>query len=131
MDLDMTQADVVMFRHAGHGGFNVVYRRADGNIGWIDPARAAVRPFAEKGNDSFDLYWVLGRAAQGEEKFQEAIERYQRALVIKGDVPPVLNALGDCCLKTGDRDMAGQAWRRSLAVKPDQPDIRKKLEALK
>ena len=40
MELDLTQADVVMFRHAGHGGLNVVYRRADGNIGWIDPALA-------------------------------------------------------------------------------------------
>jgi ribosomal subunit interface protein len=38
MQLDLSQADVVMFRHAGHGGLNVVYRRADGNIGWIDPA---------------------------------------------------------------------------------------------
>jgi len=38
MQLDLTQAEVVMFRHAGHGGLNVVYRRADGNIGWIDPA---------------------------------------------------------------------------------------------
>jgi hypothetical protein len=41
MELDLTQADVVMFRHAGHGGLNVVYRRADGNIGWIDPALQA------------------------------------------------------------------------------------------
>lgn len=41
MQLDMSQADVVMFRHAGHGGLNVVYRRADGNIGWIDPALRA------------------------------------------------------------------------------------------
>jgi ribosomal subunit interface protein len=38
MELDLTGGDVVMFRHAGHGGLNVVYRRADGNIGWIDPA---------------------------------------------------------------------------------------------
>lgn len=37
MELDLAQADVVVFRHAGHGGLNVVYRRADGNIGWIDP----------------------------------------------------------------------------------------------
>jgi ribosome hibernation promoting factor len=41
MELDLTQADVVMFRHAGHGGLNVVYRRSDGNIGWIDPALRA------------------------------------------------------------------------------------------
>lgn len=38
MELDLGQHDIVMFRHAGHGGLNVVYRRADGNIGWIDPA---------------------------------------------------------------------------------------------
>ncbi|MEP7239329.1 MAG: HPF/RaiA family ribosome-associated protein [Devosia sp.] len=41
MELDLTQADVVVFRHAGHGGLNVVYRRADGNVGWIDPALRA------------------------------------------------------------------------------------------
>ena len=41
MELDLTQADIVMFRHAGHGGLNVVHRRADGNIGWIDPALRA------------------------------------------------------------------------------------------
>jgi ribosome-associated translation inhibitor RaiA len=41
MELDLTQAEIVMFRHAGHGGLNVVYRRADGNIGWIDPALRA------------------------------------------------------------------------------------------
>lgn len=40
MELDLTQADVQVFLHAGHGGVNVVYRRADGNIGWIDPALA-------------------------------------------------------------------------------------------
>jgi hypothetical protein len=38
MELDLSQGDVVVFLHAGHGGLNVVYRRADGNIGWIDPA---------------------------------------------------------------------------------------------
>ena len=41
MELDLAQGDVVVFRHAGHGGLNVVYRRADGNIGWIDPALSA------------------------------------------------------------------------------------------
>jgi ribosomal subunit interface protein len=35
MELDMTGA--VVFRHAAHGGINVVYRRADGHFGWIDP----------------------------------------------------------------------------------------------
>jgi ribosomal subunit interface protein len=36
-ELDFTGAPVVVFRHAGHGRVNLVYRRADGHIGWIDP----------------------------------------------------------------------------------------------
>ena len=35
--LDMTGAPVMVFRHASHGRVNLVYRRPDGNIGWIDP----------------------------------------------------------------------------------------------
>ena len=37
LQLDMTGAPVMVFRHAGHGRVNLVYRRSDGNIGWIDP----------------------------------------------------------------------------------------------
>jgi hypothetical protein len=40
-ELDMTGAPVLVFRHAVHGGINVVYRRADGHFGWIDPRTAA------------------------------------------------------------------------------------------
>jgi ribosomal subunit interface protein len=40
-ELDMTGAPVVVFRHAVHGGINIVYRRADGHFGWIDPPAAA------------------------------------------------------------------------------------------
>src|SRR5438270_3191262 len=37
MELDMTGAPVVVFRHASHGRVNLVYRRPDGHVGWIDP----------------------------------------------------------------------------------------------
>jgi alpha-beta hydrolase superfamily lysophospholipase len=37
MELDLTGTAVVGFRHAGHGRVNLVYRRPDGHIGWIDP----------------------------------------------------------------------------------------------
>lgn len=39
MELDSTNAQVVIFRRASDGRTNVVYRRPDGNIGWIDPGR--------------------------------------------------------------------------------------------
>jgi ribosomal subunit interface protein len=36
-ELDLSGAPVVVFRHAGSGRVNVVYRRRDGAIGWLDP----------------------------------------------------------------------------------------------
>jgi ribosomal subunit interface protein len=37
-ELDVSDAHIVIFRRSGDGRPNIVYRRADGNIGWIDPA---------------------------------------------------------------------------------------------
>jgi ribosomal subunit interface protein len=37
MQLDISTVAFVLFRNARDGGLNVVYRRDDGNIGWIDP----------------------------------------------------------------------------------------------
>jgi ribosomal subunit interface protein len=37
MELDVTGASAVVFHHAVHGRVNVVYRRADGHVGWVDP----------------------------------------------------------------------------------------------
>jgi ribosomal subunit interface protein len=39
MELDLTEQAAIVFRNAAHGGLSVVHRRADGNIGWIDPER--------------------------------------------------------------------------------------------
>jgi ribosomal subunit interface protein len=39
-EIDMTGAPVLLFRNAGNGRMNVVYRRRDGNIGWIDPPKS-------------------------------------------------------------------------------------------
>ena len=38
VELEITGAPLVVFRHAGHGRMSVVYRRPDGHVGWIDPA---------------------------------------------------------------------------------------------
>ncbi|MDO9525050.1 MAG: ribosome-associated translation inhibitor RaiA [Gemmobacter sp.] len=37
MQLELSGQKLLVFRNEGHGGVNVVYRRDDGNIGWIDP----------------------------------------------------------------------------------------------
>ena len=37
MRFDLAAVPVLMFRNSAHGGYNIIYRRTDGNIGWIDP----------------------------------------------------------------------------------------------
>ena len=37
MQMELSDRSVVVFRNASHGQINVIYRRDDGNIGWIDP----------------------------------------------------------------------------------------------
>ena len=42
--LDLADLPALLFRNSAHGTFNVVYRRRDGNIGWIDPHLRLPRP---------------------------------------------------------------------------------------
>ena len=37
MELDLTGAACIVFQHGSSGRVNIIYRRPDGNIGWIDP----------------------------------------------------------------------------------------------
>jgi ribosomal subunit interface protein len=43
MRMDLADAPVLLFRNRSHGELNLVYRRGDGNIGWIDPAAPGSR----------------------------------------------------------------------------------------
>lgn len=38
MQLDLAESPVIVFKNAAHGRLNIVYRRQDGHVGWIDPA---------------------------------------------------------------------------------------------
>ncbi len=54
MRLDLADQQVLMFRNSASNELNVIYRRPDGNIGWIDPsaggqvARPTLRPHRER-----------------------------------------------------------------------------------
>ena len=40
MLLDLRNTNALMFRNSGTGAFNMVYRRGDGTIGWVEPQPA-------------------------------------------------------------------------------------------
>jgi len=52
MELDLTESQTIVFRNAAHGGLSVVYRRTDGNIGWIDPERTQPQSGAAVGGSA-------------------------------------------------------------------------------
>ena len=41
LEMDLADAPFVMFKNAANDALNIVYRRPDGHVGWIDPARTA------------------------------------------------------------------------------------------
>ena len=49
MQMDLSHAPVMVFRNEKGGAINVVYRREDGNIGWIDPQQAQPPGVAAEG----------------------------------------------------------------------------------
>ncbi len=41
MHMELAELPAMMFRNRGHGGLNMVYRRTDGHVGWVDPKGSA------------------------------------------------------------------------------------------
>ncbi|MDP3492391.1 MAG: ribosome-associated translation inhibitor RaiA [Hyphomonadaceae bacterium] len=39
MQLELADSPALLFRNAAHGSLNMVYRRPDGNVGWVDPGK--------------------------------------------------------------------------------------------
>lgn len=98
-----------------------------------DPAvaRDILLPFAQKETANFDLYDCLGNAYQDLSEFKDAIVWYQKALSFKGNVIEILNSLGVCYFKIGDKEQALRAWQKSLEINPKQENIKKMIEKLK
>jgi GWxTD domain-containing protein len=94
-------------------------------------ARDILLPFAKKEVANFDLYDCLGKAFQEAGDIKEAIPWYQKALSHKGNVIEVLNSLGECYFKIGDKEQALRAWKKSLEINPNQENIKKMIERLK
>ena len=48
MRLDLGDLPALMFRNSKNGGLNMIYRRPDGHIGWVDPSETLAAPLAKK-----------------------------------------------------------------------------------
>jgi GWxTD domain-containing protein len=114
-------------------------RRAPGSVPYaLDLARlyvelkdfAAVERLAGpfyQAKKNYEFAEALGQSAQALGRYPEAIVYYKDYLTYFGTNLNVLNAIGDCYVKTGDLAGAITVWKKSLELSPSQPELKKKL----
>jgi GWxTD domain-containing protein len=85
-----------------------------------------------KGVDTFqfDYYLFKGKAYMGMEKYLTAIENFLEGNKIYDSDTRLLNSLGFCFYKTGDRQKALEVLQSSLRLNPEQEDIKALIQAI-
>ena len=91
--------------------------------------RVAMPFYRDKKNYEFAQY--LGESAQALGKYGEAMSYYKEYLTYFGTNLNVLNAIGDCYVQLGNYAEAVSAWTKSLELNTSQPELKKKLEAIR
>lgn len=92
--------------------------------GKFEPALTVVEGLAGIEKGRFDYHMIRGLALLGRENYPAAVTDLLEANKIYNSDTSVLNALGTCFLKTGQKDQALAAFQASLKVNGDQASIR-------
>jgi GWxTD domain-containing protein len=88
-------------------------------------------PFLERPVENYSLYAILGTAFHELKECEQAISHYQKYVSHEGVSFQILNAIGICFHELGNIEEALRAWEKSLEIKPDQPEIKEKIKAIK
>ncbi len=87
--------------------------------------------FSDVSKVPYQLYFLLGKSHQALGEFNRAIAVYNKALSHYGIDLNLLNSIGECYYRLGIWDEALAAWEKSLEINPNQPEIKKKVKAIK
>jgi tetratricopeptide (TPR) repeat protein len=87
-------------------------------------------PFVQREEPKHEAYNLIGQSYQILGQYAQAIESYQAYLAHFGTNLRVLNDLGECHLRLGNREDALVAWKKSLELDPDQKEIQEKVNTL-
>jgi GWxTD domain-containing protein len=79
----------------------------------------------------YELYFLLGRAYRKLGEWDQAIAVFDQAVSHYGTNVGILNALAESYSQKGDVKAALTIWEKSLELEPDQPEVRRNVEALK
>lgn len=88
------------------------------------------RPFLDR-PEKHEFYAILGQSSQALGELAEAISHYKNYLAYYGTNIQILNSIGDCYYRLGNKEEALTAWEKSLELNPDQERLKKQVESLK
>ncbi|MEA3420208.1 MAG: GWxTD domain-containing protein [Acidobacteriota bacterium] len=79
----------------------------------------------------YEAFFIMGRAYQNLGRLSEAIQLFDKAISHYGINTNILNAVGECYFQLKRFEEALAVWEKSLEINPDQPQVKKNVEALK
>ena len=85
---------------------------------------------AEAFPDQYEVVMGLGLAYYVKEDFAKAVPHLERATTIRPAQASLLTALGNSYVRLGDNEKAKAMFERSLALEPNQEEVKKILASL-
>jgi len=86
-------------------------------------------PFLKIEDEKYEFLILLGKASQALQEYEEAISYYAEYIVHFGTNLNILNSIGECYLKMGNKEEALKVWKKSLEINPKQENIKKFVES--
>jgi len=87
-------------------------------------------PFINTPNETDGVLYFIGKACHALGQYGEATSYYEKYLSRFGTNIEVLNLMGSCQYKLGNKKEALQIWENSLKINPDQEEIKKLVKSL-
>lgn len=101
-------------------------------LGQPEKATPVLEPFlSPNATPRYEIYFLAGQARLASGDAEAALSVFDRAVTHFGVNAVLLNSIGDCYLKLGRPKDARTVWTKSIEINKDQPEIRKKLDAIK
>lgn len=94
-------------------------------------AKTVLFPFSESPQKNYPALSLLGACCQALEEYKEAVAFYKTFLSHAGTNLNVLNSIGECYFRLGNRKEALIAWEKSLEINPGQEELKKAVNRLK
>lgn len=108
----------------GLGRANLLLRR-------FEKIESILLPFLDSSNPNYEVLSYLAEAKKGLSQYEEAVKYYKDIISHFGLSLDILNSLGYCYYRLGDFSEARAAWKKSLEINPNQPEIKKSLDSIK